>query len=110
MSEKKDIKDLKEVVIFGFRTFKFGKDLFNGGHFQIAALGGVIQLYPAAVAAFDNIGDAIPQAEDIDAEEMAELAATVISEGALNEHAADIVAKSLKVAASTYELIKAIKA
>jgi len=107
-AQKKDIKDLKEVVSFGFALEKAGVAIFAGG-FHPDKLGELLPVYQTAIPAFENIGDVPSELADLDAEEIAELSAMLISQGALNEHVTQIIDKSLKVAVAAYELIKTIK-
>lgn len=107
-TQKRDIKDVKEVVLFGHSIIKAGRDIFGGG-FRPDQLGSLLPVYQTAIPAFENIGDVIPEIQDLDAEEIAELSSVVIAGGAIPEEAGRIVAKSLKVGVAVYELIKEIK-
>ena len=107
-TQKRDIKDVKEVVQFGHAVIKAGKDIFGGG-FHPDKLGELLPVYQTAIPAFENIGDVPKELEDLDSDEIAELSALVIAGGTIPEEAGRIVAKSLKVAVSVYELIKEIK-
>lgn len=110
MSEmKKDIKDLKEVVKFGIALEKFGKEVLAEG-FKPEKLVGIFSLYPVAIAAFENIGDVVPEFKDLDEAEAAELVAVVVAEGVMSEHAAMMVTKAIKLALGAYELFKELKA
>src|SRR4051812_18153961 len=62
---KQDIKDVLELLDFGFELYKAGKDIMSGG-FHPDKLGELLGVYQKAVPAFDNIQGVIPQLEDMD--------------------------------------------
>jgi len=110
MSEKKDIKNVMEILDFGFSALSFEKELLKDGKFHFESLGLIMPLYPKALAAYEDAGQAIPELADLDESEAAQLVAFVIGKGIANEHAAAIISKSLKVGVSIISLIKEINA
>lgn len=108
-AQSNNIKDLIEVVDFGFELEKAASDIFQGGSVHLDKLSDLLGVYQKAVPAFENIGDVIPEIENLNAEESAELMAFIATKGVLNEHAAAVASKSLQIAVSGYDLFKLIK-
>ena len=109
MQEKLGIKELKEVVMFGFSVYKAADDVFKGGFDGSKILGHIFPLYNAAIPAFQNIKDVPQELSDISAEEISELVAMMVAQGAPNEKVMEIIEKSLFCAVSVYNLVQVIK-
>lgn len=103
------MKDVIEVLDFGFSAVNVGKDLFKDGSFHFEAVGELLPLYPKAQAAFDNIGNSIPELTSIDEQGAAELIAFATSKGVANDQAMKIISETLVTAVHAIKLIKAIK-
>lgn len=110
MSEKVDIKDLKEVLEFGFELLSAGQDVLGKGLDLSKLPAHLVPLYTKAIPAFENIGDIVPELADLSNEEAAELVALIASKGVDNAKTQEIIQKSLLCAISAYNLVKAIQA
>lgn len=108
MSEKKGIKDLMEVLDFGFELSSKGKAMFQNG-FDANQLVAIMGLYPKAALAIDGFENVIPEIKDLDETEAAEVIGFVVSKGVASEEAGRIAHKSIVVAIKAYELYKEIK-
>lgn len=111
MSDKKlDVKAVKEVLDFGYELFVTGKDVAGKGLNLAALPPHLVPLYTKAIPAIQDIGEVVPELADLDESEAAELVAFVATKGVANEHAQDVIAKSLNCAIAAYNLVKAIQA
>ena len=108
MSDKKDIKNVMELLDFGYSALSFGKELLKDGKIHIEALGLILPLYPKAIAAYEGMGQVLPELADLDSSESEQLVAFVVGKGIANEHAGAIIGKALKVGVAAIELIKEI--
>lgn len=109
MEKKLDIKNVKEVLEFGYEVFSSGKDVMGSGLDLSKLPPHLVPLYSKAIPAFEDIGQVVPELEDLDAEEGAELVALIASKGVADEHVQSIIEKSLICAMSIHSLVKAIK-
>jgi hypothetical protein len=109
-NQKLGIQNVKEVLEFGYELLIAGKDVFGNGLDLSKLPAHLIPLYNKAIPAFDGIGGLISELSDLDVAEAQELVALISSKGVASEHVQDIIKKSLDVAISAYNLVKAIKA
>ena len=110
MSEKKlDIKNVKEALEFGFEIYSTCKDVIAPSLDLSKLPAHLVPLYTKAVPAIQDIGEVVPESEDLDESEAAELVAFVASKGIADEHAQKVIQKSLICALSVYNLVKAIQ-
>lgn len=111
---KKDIKNLKEVLMFGLAVEKGGLKMFAGGKFHPEELDELFPILQAAGPAFEDIAEVVPEVKDLDEAEAAELIALVLGQGIEgvvdNEKAVRVINKSLKVAVAAWGLIQEIRA
>ncbi len=108
MSEKRDIKNLKELVDFGFAVEKAGADIFQGG-FHADKLAEIFNIVPTVAPAFEGIGEIPSELSDLDESELADLIAHVASKGVLPAKAEMVLEKSIQVAFASWALYLAIK-
>lgn len=108
-SNMNDISELKALVQFGFSMYNAGKDIFGNGKFDASKLGDLVAVYEAAVPAFQNISQALPEFESLNDAEIAELTAMFAAQGIANQEIAVVIGKSLEIAGNVYSLIKIIK-
>lgn len=105
-TQKLGINELTNIIEFGFELEKAGVDLFQGGSFHMEKLGELLPVYQKAIPAFANIGEVIPQLQDLDETEGAQLVALIVGKGVLAEDAAIKIEQSLKFALAGYNLFK----
>lgn len=110
MEKKLDIKNVKEVLEFGYELYSTGKDVVGAGLDLSKLPAHLVPLYTKAIPAFEDIGSVVPELQDLDESEAAELVSFVASKGVANEHAQHVIEKSLLCAISAYNLVKAIQA
>lgn len=108
---KVGIKNTKELMIFGMQLGLAGKMAMADGKLSVADLGLVAKVFPHIGPAVDDIGDVPAELKDIDADEAQELlmeAARQIPNVTDSKRLGLIVIKSIKVALSVGELVKAV--
>ncbi len=110
MEKKLDIKNVKEALEFGYEIYAAGKDVLGNGLDLAKLPPHLVPLYTKAIPAIEDIGAVVPELQDLDESEAAELVALVASKGVANEHAQKVIEKSLLCAISVYNLVKAIQA
>lgn len=111
MTELKGTKELTEVVDLGLTIISVGQAAMKDGKIDVSDLGLLFQLVPAVGPALDGIGDIPAEVTDLSEAEAADLAAHVMLKLSIgDEHAREVVAKSLSAAAAVYALVKAISA
>lgn len=108
--EKVDIHNLKEVLEFGYELMITGKDVIGKGLDLSKLPAHLIPLYTKAIPAFENIGEIVPELQDLDAAEAQELVALIASKGVDNAKTQEIIKQSLECAMAAYKLVKAISA
>ena len=111
MSEKKGIKNVKELMILGLQLGVVGKLAMEDGKLSVGDLGLVVQVFPHVVPAFKDLGEVPAELADLDADESTELlveAARQLPYITDNKRLMNIVVKSIKVALSIGELGAAI--
>jgi hypothetical protein len=109
MEKKLDIKNVKEVLEFGYEIYSSGKDVMGAG-FDLSKLPAhLVPLYTKAIPAIEDIGQVVPELQDLDAAESAELIALIAAKGVASEHQQKVIEKSLICAMSVYNLVKAIQ-
>jgi hypothetical protein len=108
-NKKLDIKNVKEVLEFGYEIFSAGKDVFGSGMDLSKLPAHLVPLYTKAIPAIEDIGQVVPELQDLDESESAELIAFVASKGIASEQQQKVIEKSLICAISVYNLVKAIQ-
>jgi hypothetical protein len=109
MEKKKlDIKNVKEVLEFGYEIY-LCKDVIGNGLDLSKLPAHLVPLYTKAIPAIEDIGQVVPEMQDLDAEESAELIALIASKGVASEEQQRVIAKSLSLAISAYNLVKEIQ-
>lgn len=109
MEKKLDIKNVKEVLEFGYELYSAGKDVIGAGLDLSKLPAHLVPLYSKAIPAFEDMGQVVPELKDLDEAESAELIAFIASKGIASEHQQKIIEKSLLCAMSAYNLVKAIQ-
>ncbi len=108
-SEKRDIKNLKEVVDFGFALEKAGVAIFSGGTIHPDKLGEILGIIPTVGPAFSDIDEVPAELSDLDAEEISELVNHIVSKGVLPAKAMAVLDKSIRVAVAGWDLVQVIR-
>lgn len=107
-ANKRDIKNLKEVVDFGFAVSKSGMEIFGGG-FKPEKLGELLNIIPTVGPAFEGIETVPAELADLDANEVSELTAHIAAKGVLPAKAGEVLDRSLRVAVAAWDLVQAIR-
>lgn len=111
MENKMGIDELKQAVKLILDMIQVGVGVAKDGKVDVSDLGLLMTLIPDFGPAFSGAGTIPAELADMTTEEAEELVAFVMAGLVVpNDHARILVEKSLKVAAATFELIKAIKA
>jgi len=101
--------NIKAVLAFGFELYNT-KDVFQGGFHPERFPAHILPLYQTAEPAIGAAPKVLTELSTMDDAMVADLVAFVVAKGVANEHAADVIDKSLKAAVAAYNLVKAIQA
>lgn len=109
MSGKRDIKNLKEVVDFGFAVTNTGLALYKDGKWHPENLGKALEIIPTVQPAFEDMDEVPAELADLDSNEVAELTSHILAKGVLPAKASQVLDKSLRVAVAAWELVQTIR-
>lgn len=103
--EKKDVHQLKEVVLLSVEVINSAIAVAKDGKIGLDDLPQVLRLIPM-VAGLSGISEIPAEAKDIDADELADLTASIVAKLAVDDAKAKLVIeKSLKLIAVAGDLV-----
>lgn len=115
MSGKLGVQNLKEILDVVLDGYDLGKAVLADGKVAVDDLDDIVLSLPklgaSVQAAIKDVAQIIPEAKDLQAEELTELGAHIIARlgGTDQQKAVRIAAKALKVAGAALELVQEIK-
>ena len=105
-----NIKSIEEVLNFGYELFVAGKDVLEPKLDLTKLPAHIIPLYTAAIPAFEDLNQVVPELKSLSEADAAQLVAFISSKGIASPKAEEIIAKSFSCALAVFNLVKAIKA
>jgi hypothetical protein len=111
MSEKKGVKELKEMIDLALAGVDVGIKASADGKVDVQDLSLLLSLIPLAGPAIDGVGEIPAELSDLSADEAAEVVAHIMAKLSLgNGKAIRVAEKALKAALAVYMLVQEVKA